>query len=360
MTLAPTAATPDRFADPLTPEGCDLTDFEFMPLSVTKLRKSKAWLMCKRKPNLAFYMINLWTAAWHEVPAASLEDNDDVLADLAMCADLDRWAEIKEDVMHGFQMCADGRLYHPVVAEKALEAWLEKLAHRISSGHGNAKRWSTSFDPAPLVDQMEVARACLFLLNPMSKAFSKKHASIRKPVTEAAPPPPDKKPKAPKAATPASVKPVDNTGDSADSPDGIASKGTGTVKGQGQGNKDSADAPLSDKTKAPTLADVELPDWMPMPQWNDFLAMRQSMGKSIPFTVAAARGIVRKLTQLRELGDDPVAVLEKSVRNGWRDVFSIVGDRGGKQRVGGPLSDKGTATLANARSLEGKLFRDAP
>ncbi len=39
----------------------DLTDFQFMPLDVARLRRSKAWLICKRRPELAFYMMNLWT-----------------------------------------------------------------------------------------------------------------------------------------------------------------------------------------------------------------------------------------------------------------------------------------------------------
>ena len=46
--------------------------------------------------------------------------------------------------------CDDGRLYHPVVAEFALGAWLEKLARRLSSGAGNAKRWGQEFDSAPV------------------------------------------------------------------------------------------------------------------------------------------------------------------------------------------------------------------
>jgi hypothetical protein len=64
---------------------CNLRAFEYIPLLIARLRRSRAWLTCKRRPELAFYMINLWTAAWHEVPAGSLEDDDDVLADLAMC-----------------------------------------------------------------------------------------------------------------------------------------------------------------------------------------------------------------------------------------------------------------------------------
>src|SRR5271165_5790864 len=69
---------------PLTPADQDLAGFDFMPLFVRRLRKSKSWLMAKWQPQFGFYMVNLWTAAWLEVAAASLEDDDDVLA-AAMC-----------------------------------------------------------------------------------------------------------------------------------------------------------------------------------------------------------------------------------------------------------------------------------
>lgn len=114
--------------EPLTPADCDLTNFEYMPLLCARLRKSRAWLICKRRPELAFYMVNLWTASWHEVPAASLEDDDDVLADRAMCPP-DKWTKVRVDVLRGFVKCSDGRLYHTIVAERAVEAWAQKQSH---------------------------------------------------------------------------------------------------------------------------------------------------------------------------------------------------------------------------------------
>ena len=115
--------------EPLTPPDCDLRDFPFMPIDIQRLRGSKAWLKAKRTPALAFYMINLWTASWHDVPTGSLEDDDDVLADLAMC-DPVKWDKLRKDVLHGWIKCSDGRLYNPTVAEKAHEAWGSKLDQR--------------------------------------------------------------------------------------------------------------------------------------------------------------------------------------------------------------------------------------
>jgi hypothetical protein len=114
---------------PPVPADVDLTDFRFMPLEVERLRRSRAWLICKRRPELAFFMLNLWTAAWHSRPAGSLEDDDDVLADAAMCSP-ERWPEIRADVMRGWFKAADGRLYHPVVAEKVLDSWHGKALAR--------------------------------------------------------------------------------------------------------------------------------------------------------------------------------------------------------------------------------------
>ncbi len=43
--------------EPMTPPECDLQDFQFMPLMVLRLRKSKAWVKARRNPALGFYML---------------------------------------------------------------------------------------------------------------------------------------------------------------------------------------------------------------------------------------------------------------------------------------------------------------
>lgn len=111
--------------EPLTPENCDLQNYPWMPLVITKLTKSKAWFLCKRKPDLAFYMINLWMAAWHEVPAASLEDDDEMLCELAKC-DPKKWGAVRDVVMRNWVKCSDGRLYHHIIAEEAIKSWSDK------------------------------------------------------------------------------------------------------------------------------------------------------------------------------------------------------------------------------------------
>jgi hypothetical protein len=160
-------------SDPLVPAEVDLTDFPFMPIMIARLKQSRAWLACKRKPELAFYMLNLWTASWHARPASSLENDDDVLADLAMCAP-QAWKKVKADVMRGWVSCSDGRLYHPVVAERALDAWMQRLNSRRLSAAGNAKRHKLAFDPKPFDTEMERCRTLIAALMPQSWLVKKR------------------------------------------------------------------------------------------------------------------------------------------------------------------------------------------
>lgn len=112
---------------PLVPAEIDLRDFEFMPLDVFRLRESDLAAIATGDEFRAAVM--LWCACWHQVPASSIPSDDRVLAKLAGYArDLDGWLAVKIEAMRGFVECDDGRFYHPVIAEKAIEAWTKRLA----------------------------------------------------------------------------------------------------------------------------------------------------------------------------------------------------------------------------------------
>lgn len=114
---------------PLTPPECDLQDFAFMPLHVARLRDSD--LAATAHPEACWYAVLLWAAAWHQVPAASLPDDELVLTRLCgLGRDVKTFRRHRRDAMRGFVKCSDGRLYHEVVAEVALGSWAEKLAYR--------------------------------------------------------------------------------------------------------------------------------------------------------------------------------------------------------------------------------------
>lgn len=128
------SSEPSSGIAPLTPADCDLQDFQYMPLDVRRLRDSD--LAAMESPEACWAAVLLWSASWHQVPAGSLPDDDRVLANLAGYGRVVKeWQRVKDGALRGWVKCEDGRLYHPVVAEKALEAWDSKLHH----AHGKLK-----------------------------------------------------------------------------------------------------------------------------------------------------------------------------------------------------------------------------
>lgn len=109
---------------PMTPSDCDLSDFAFMPLDVARLRDSE--LAANETPEACWAAVLLWSASWHQIPAASIPNDDKWIA-INSGAGVG-WRKIKKVVLCDWILCSDGRLYHPVVAEKALVAWEKKQA----------------------------------------------------------------------------------------------------------------------------------------------------------------------------------------------------------------------------------------
>ncbi|MEC4591628.1 hypothetical protein VPG91_11570 [Nitrospirillum amazonense] len=159
--------------EPLVPADVDLRDFEFMPLDVARLRDSDISALEDAEAFRAAVMS--WCASWHQVPAASLPDDDVTLCKLlGYGRDIKTWRRLRAaGALRGWTLHSDGRLYHRVVGEKALEAWLEKLKQRLKSGAGNASRWGVEFDPTDTNRAIAVAVGMLAKLNPKSKALSK-------------------------------------------------------------------------------------------------------------------------------------------------------------------------------------------
>ena len=111
---------------PLTPPDSNLSDFGFMPLDVGRFRRSD--LVTQEEPEAIVAAILLWGHAWHSTPAASLSKNDRSLAQAAgFGRAVEAFLKVKDAALRGFIECSDGRLYHPVVAEKAREAWKAKV-----------------------------------------------------------------------------------------------------------------------------------------------------------------------------------------------------------------------------------------
>lgn len=118
--------TVDKLPAPLMPREVDLRDFPFMPLDVRRLRDSR--LVATRSPEEVVAAVLLWAASWHQQPASSLPDDDAELSQLAGYGRaVKEFRRIRAGALHGLILCSDGRYYHPVVAEKASEAWNGRL-----------------------------------------------------------------------------------------------------------------------------------------------------------------------------------------------------------------------------------------
>jgi hypothetical protein len=159
--------------EPLVGPEIDLRDFPFMPVDIGRLFGSEFHALSDDGAWRAG--MTLWLKSYHQVPAASIPDDDVALARLAeLGRDVKAWRKVKGGALRGWVKCNDGRLYHPVVAEKALEGWIEKLSQRKSSAAGNAKRYGQTFDPTPFDASIESAIGRLAALNPSSRSLAKR------------------------------------------------------------------------------------------------------------------------------------------------------------------------------------------
>jgi hypothetical protein len=142
---------------PLVPAIVDLRDFPYMPLDVVRLRDSR---LASHVSGEGFRCaVLLWCAAWHQVPAASLPDDDIQLAQYAgFGRSVREWRKVREESLHGWVKCSDGRLYHPTVAEKAMEAWQQRLQQRYRTECSRIKKAAQRSETTvvyPTFDQWE-------------------------------------------------------------------------------------------------------------------------------------------------------------------------------------------------------------
>lgn len=227
----------DHLPPPLTPADCDLEGFEFMPVEVRRLLKSDTWSLGNGDERAA--AVSLWFESWHQTPAGSLPTDERLLARLA---DSEKWKRVKPQALRGWILCSDNRLYHPVVAEKVLEAWIERLVAAISGAAGNAKRWQITIDIERDLGRLRHSVALLGDLSPRSK-------TLRKPGLLKL------------LASKPNASPAESGGDHGPESGGDASKTSGADRnregqGEGQGflNTGDKDAPANPRESAPTVA----------------------------------------------------------------------------------------------------------
>ncbi len=120
---------------PFVPAEVDLRGMSGFMLDVDRLLASE--LVALGTPEECWAAVMLWCRAWKQKPAASLPDDDRVLA--AFSGAGKRWAKVRTMALRGFIKCSDGRLYHLVLAAEVMKAWKKRQAYQADQKR--LKRW---------------------------------------------------------------------------------------------------------------------------------------------------------------------------------------------------------------------------
>lgn len=130
--------------EPPVPPELDLREFRFMKLNVVQLLNSDTWDEACEEPFAAAACMNLWMRAWHQVPAGSLPDNPNRIKKwmgIPSASDADAM-RAHEIALRSFVKCSDGRLYHPVICDLAIDAWDKKSTRSDAAREAAKARWN--------------------------------------------------------------------------------------------------------------------------------------------------------------------------------------------------------------------------
>lgn len=98
-----------------------------------------------------------------------------------------------------------------------------------------------------------------------------------------------------------------------------------------------------------------LPDWLPLPEWEGFLAMRKKI-KKVP-TDRAIDLMIMKLETLRAAGEDIGAVLDQSTMGNYQGLFPVRQDQRQAPAAGPNMSRLGKVGQATANNAMAWLER---
>ncbi|HFL2774258.1 TPA: DUF1376 domain-containing protein [Pseudomonas aeruginosa] len=302
-------------AAPLVPVEVDLRGLPFMPLDVVRLLDSDLFALTSGDEFKA--ALSLWCKAWLQVPAASLPNDDRVLAHLSGAGA--RWRKVKDMALRGWQLCSDDRLYHPVIAEKALAAWEERVAYRERRGNETERLRRHREEHKRLREQL---RELGFTyphntsMETLRAALQDAELNIHRGVSSNAP--------------------VRVSGPSPETQPLRLREGQGEGEGQGQGEGYLKDPPLPPEGDAASAAGGQgqspsksvrkkrdpafdpmtaKPDNVSTEVWAKWVQLRKEIRK--PLTPTACRQQAEQLAR----HPNPDAVVLKSVANGWQGLF---------------------------------------
>lgn len=143
---------------PFTPPGSNTQRLPYMPIETERLLASDLWHSSTGDGFKAWF--RLLSESWRQTPAASLPDDHRILCGLAGVTPA-QWKRLQATALHGWTRCSDGRLYHAVLAVRALAAWSSKLEADLRSARGNAKQAKRHRPPQDI--ERELARAKRYL-----------------------------------------------------------------------------------------------------------------------------------------------------------------------------------------------------
>lgn len=288
--------TDTTLPDPLVPAEVDLRDFQFMPLDVVRLRDSG--LASDEPPEICWAALLLWCAAWHQLPAGSIPDNDQWQAKQAGYVAGGRihpaWRKVRAGALRNFVKCSDGRLYHSTIASKAIEAWTAKLAQRARTAAATAAREAKRLER---IGQRDV--------------------------------PPDEQRNDP-------PRPQRNV---------VQGTGTGTVKGQGQGQGDSGVTPSGLAADKPPRPAKKCPgSWTLTPKLRAW-ATAEHPGVDVT-------------TETAKFRDHTFATARVDWDGTWRNWIRKAAENPRTGAAVGAMSPHGMQTMRNAQAAKARLFPD--
>jgi uncharacterized protein YdaU (DUF1376 family) len=121
---------------PLVPPRTDCSSLSSFMLDVDRLLASE--LVAVSSHEVIGAALLLWAMAWKQVPTSSLPNDDKVLAAFARLP-ANRFKALKAEVLRGFVLCSDGRLYHRTLAAEAIRAF-EKRKVYLQKREADAER----------------------------------------------------------------------------------------------------------------------------------------------------------------------------------------------------------------------------
>lgn len=117
------------------------------------------------------------------------------------------------------------------------------------------------------------------------------------------------------------------------------------VPAEGKGSE--AKRTIKTKTTRATPSAFALPAWLSETAWNDFLMFRKA--KRAPMTERAKELAIALLDRLKSEGNDPIAVLNQSIMNGWTSLRPVKTETKQQGSPGWWTSE--AATLAKGKEL---------